>query len=78
MRRTVLAGLALIGLVACKDAKKPAPATRPPAVKSHTASPRVTTTTKPRAKKTTTLARKPVRAAPAQDTAEARNPLLNH
>lgn len=74
MRRILLAGVALISLAACSEAKKPAaPQARPAAVKSYVRPP------KARTKKAVTTARKPARAAPvAEDTTTPRNPLLSH
>jgi hypothetical protein len=72
MRRTFLAGLALICLAACGPTKdQPALArARPPAVQRRTTTPK---------KQVTTPARKPTRKSAApEDTASPRNPLLNH
>ena len=73
MRRTFLAGLALISFAACGGgAKKPAAAkAKPPTVKSHAS--------KPAAKKATVAARKPSRKKPVSvDTTTPFNPLQNH
>jgi hypothetical protein len=81
MRSTLLAGLALISLIACGGSKEqPAAAQpRPPAVKTHATKPKVKArATTPKGKKATP-APKAVRAAPApEDTATPRNPLLSH
>ena len=75
MRRTFLAGLALISLAACGGGAKERPKvahTKSPAARSRTATPS-------KGKKAATLARKPTRKAPARsDTTAPRNPLLNH
>ena len=74
MRRTLLAGLALISLTACGGGAKKHPAvakSKPPAVKPYA--------TKPAAKKATAHARKPGRKTPAPvDTTTQFNPLQNH
>jgi hypothetical protein len=74
MRRTFLAGLALIALAACGGGAKEQPQVaqvRHPAVKPHA--------TKPAAKKATAHTRKPSRKAPAPaDTTTPFNPLQNH
>ena len=84
MRKTLLAGLALMSLAACKGGAKVAQV-KPPVVTQHAATPKgrkpttVARTPTTAARKPTTVARKPTRKAPApEDTATPRNPLLNH
>ena len=81
MRKTLLAGLALISLAACGGGAKKSPAVaqvKPPAVKPTATKPKARKATAP-AHKATTPARKSTRRTPAPaDTTTPRNPLLNH
>ena len=83
MRRTFLAGLALISLAACGGGAKEQPKVaqvRSPAAKTHATNPKVKARANTsKGKKATTPARKPTRKGRAPvDTATKFNPLLNH
>jgi hypothetical protein len=83
MRRTFLAGLALISLVACRGSAKQPPAVayrKPLAVRSHATAPKgKARATTPKGKKAAAPVRKPSRKAPAPvDTTTPFNPLQSH
>jgi hypothetical protein len=85
MRRTFLAGLALISLAACGGGAKEQPKVaevRHPTVKPHATKAKAKVkarATTPKGKKATTPVRKPSRKAPAPvDTTAPFNPLQNH
>jgi hypothetical protein len=85
MRRTFLAGLALISLAACGGGAKKPPAVakaKPPAVIPHATKParkKATASARKPSHKAKAPARKPSRKAPAPvDTTKSFNPLQNH